>query len=114
MRSRVRARCLLLPLMLLPALACAGGQYATVDGLRIYYEVHGKATEGALPLLLLHGGGETIETSFNKILPSLASRRLVIAIEQQGHGHTADLERPFSYERLADDTAGVLRQETLG
>ncbi|HET9472327.1 MAG TPA: alpha/beta hydrolase [Steroidobacteraceae bacterium] len=92
-----------------PMLACASGQYASVDGLRIYYEIHGTATEGTLPLLLLHGGGETIETSFNKTLPSLSSRRMVIAIEQQGHGHTADLERPFSYERFADDTAGVLK-----
>ena len=109
MKSPGRVQGLLFSLILWPALACAGGQYASVDGLRIYYEMHGTATKGTLPLLLLHGGGETIETRFNKILPSLASRRMVIAIEQQGHGHTADLERPFSYERFADDTAGVLK-----
>jgi len=101
---------LLLPLCAWPVPASAAGQYADVDGLRIYYEVHGAATAGPPPLLLLHGGSETIDTSFSKILPALASNHLVIAIEQQGHGHTADLDRPFSYERLADDTAAVLEQ----
>lgn len=107
------ARRLGLWLLLLPMAAFAGGQYATVDGLRIYYELHGKPSATLPPLLLLHGGSETIDTSFSKILPALASGRLVIAIEQQGHGHTADLDRPFSYERFADDTAGVLKHAGL-
>ena len=110
MNGRARLHALLFALMLLPVLACAGGRYADVDGLKIYYEIHGSAREGALPLLLLHGGTETIDTSFSRVLPALASGRLVIAIEQQGHGHTADRDGPFSYERMADDTAGVLKQ----
>jgi pimeloyl-ACP methyl ester carboxylesterase len=94
-------------LVLLPTVAFAQGHYAEVGGLKVYYEIHGK-TSASLPLLLLHGGSETIDTSFSKILPPLASGRLVIAVEQQGHGHTADLDRPLSYERMADDTAAVL------
>ncbi|GAA1683100.1 alpha/beta hydrolase [Fodinicola feengrottensis] len=79
--------------------------YATVNGLRMYYEVHGRGD----PLLLLHGGVSTIETSFSKILSVLAENHQVIAAEQQGHGRTADLDRPLSYEQMADDTAALLR-----
>src|SRR5262249_51102455 len=69
------------------------------------YEIHGAGP----PLVLLHGGGSTIETSFGKVLPALAETRQVIAFEQQGHGHTADVDRPFSFEQSADDTAALLR-----
>ena len=58
---------------------------------------------GAVPLVLLHGGGSTIETSFGKLLPLLSKERQVIAFEQQGHGHTADVDRPFSFEQSAED-----------
>ncbi len=97
---------------------CAAGQhgphdvkrgYAPVNGLRMYYEIHGLADRRRTPLVLLHGGGSTIETSFAKILPHLARTRQVIAFEQQGHGRTADIpERPFSFEQSADDAAGLL------
>lgn len=100
-------------LLLLPMAALAGGQYTTVDGLKIYYELHGTPSSTLPPLLLLHGGAETIDSSFSKVLPGFAATRLVIAIEQQGHGHTADSDRPFSYERMADDTSAVLEHAGL-
>jgi pimeloyl-ACP methyl ester carboxylesterase len=83
--------------------------YAPVNGLRIYFEIHGVANTAQPPLVLLHGGGDTIETSFGQILPALAGQRQVIAFEQQGYGHTADIVgRPFSFEQSADDTAALL------
>jgi pimeloyl-ACP methyl ester carboxylesterase len=59
--------------------------------------------------VLLHGNLSTISTSFGKVLPRLASTRKVIAIEQQGHGHTADIDRPFSLGQWAEDTSALLR-----
>jgi pimeloyl-ACP methyl ester carboxylesterase len=83
--------------------------YAPVNGLRIYYEIHGPAEPARPPLVLLHGGGDTIQTSFGRILPELARDRRVIAFEQQGYGHTADVAgRPFSFAQSADDTAALL------
>lgn len=84
--------------------------YAPVNGLKMYYEVHGAARGDGSPLVLLHGGGSTIETSFGAVLPQLARVRRVIAFEQQGHGRTADVDRPFSFEQSADDAAALLRQ----
>ena len=84
--------------------------YAPVNGLKMYYEVYGRANGKNPPLVLLHGGGSTIETSFGKILPALAKNRQVIAFEQQGHGHTADIaDRPFTFKQSSDDTAALLR-----
>jgi pimeloyl-ACP methyl ester carboxylesterase len=77
-----------------------------VNGLEIYYERSGEGK----PLVLLHGALSTIETSFARTRPALARRRHVIAIEQQGHGHTADTDRPFSYAQMADDTASLLQK----
>ena len=89
--------------------------YAPVNGLKMYYEVYGSANGKNPPLVLLHGGGSTIETSFGKVLPALAKNRQVIAFEQQGHGHTADIaDRPFTFEQSADDTAGLLRHLNIG
>jgi pimeloyl-ACP methyl ester carboxylesterase len=83
--------------------------YAPVDGLSMYYEVHGSAHADRPPLVLIHGGGDTIQTSFGKLIPELSRDRQVIAFEQQGFGHTADIpDRPFSFERSADNTAGLL------
>lgn len=81
------------------------GAYAPVNGLDLYYEIHGVGR----PLVLLHGGGSTITTSFGRVLPALAATRQVIAVELQGHGHTADIERPLSFEQDADDVAALLR-----
>lgn len=80
--------------------------YASVNGLNMYYEVRGDGP----PLVLLHGGITTIETSFSTILPILAKTRTVIAVEQQAHGRTADIDRPLSFEQEADDTAALLRK----
>jgi len=82
------------------------GQYAQVNGLNLYYELHGNG----MPLVLLHGGGSTIETSYGRILPQLAATRMVIAIELQAHGHTQDIDRPLSFEQDADDVAALLGQ----
>ena len=85
------------------------GRYAPVNGLRMYYEIHGFANGRQPPLVLLHGGGSTIGTSFGKVLPAFAKTRRVIALEQQGHGHTADVDRPFTFEQSAEDTAALLK-----
>ncbi len=83
------------------------GKYADINGLKMYYEIHGTGE----PLLMLHGGLTTIEM-FSNILPVLVQKRQIIAVEQQGHGHTADIDRPFSFKQMADDTAALL--EYLG
>lgn len=80
------------------------GQYALVNNLNMYYEVHGSGK----PLVLLHGGGSTIKSNFGKILPVLAKTHQVIAIELQAHGHTPDAGRSLSFEQDADDVAGLL------
>jgi pimeloyl-ACP methyl ester carboxylesterase len=82
------------------------GHYAAVNGLKMYYEIHGSGKS----LVLLHGGGSTIESTFGHILPELAKTHQVIAIELQAHGHTPDIDRPLSFEQDADDVAAVLRQ----
>jgi pimeloyl-ACP methyl ester carboxylesterase len=77
--------------------------YARVNGLEMYYETHGAGE----PLVVLPGAYMTIEL-MGDLVPALASSRQVIAVEFQGHGHTADVDRPFSYEQFADDTAALL------
>jgi pimeloyl-ACP methyl ester carboxylesterase len=92
-----------------PAMPVESG-YAPVNGLEMYYEIHGREIDGSgQPLVLLHGNLSTIETSFGKVLPALASTRRVIAVEQQGHGHTADIDRPFSIGQWAQDITALLR-----
>lgn len=78
--------------------------YAPVNGLKMYYEIHGTGT----PLVLIHGGGSTIQTSFGKILPLLAQYYKVIAVELQAHGHTNDRDSAESFEQDADDVARLL------
>ena len=90
-------------------LALAARGYAPVNGLQLYYEIHGNPAKNGVPLVLLHGGGSTIETSFGKLIPLVSRTRRVIAFEQQGHGHTADLDRPFSFEQSAEDAVALLR-----
>ena len=80
------------------------GGYASVNGLKMYYEIHGEGT----PLVLIHGGGSTIQTTFGNILPSLARHHKVIAVELQAHGHTADRDNPESFAQDADDIASLL------
>src|SRR5947208_5147332 len=78
--------------------------YASVNGLQLYYEIHGSGK----PLVLLHGGLMTIDLNFGPLLKQLAARRQVIAVELQGHGHTADTDRPMTIEALADDVVALL------
>jgi pimeloyl-ACP methyl ester carboxylesterase len=79
--------------------------YVSVNGLRMYYELHGA---GGTPLVLIHGGGSTIGTNFGRVLPLLSRTRRVIAVEVQAHGHTRDIDRPFTFEQDADDVAALL------
>ena len=81
------------------------GHHASINGLSMYYEVHGTRR----PLVMLHGALSTIDTDFGKVLPEVARTRQVIAIEQQGHGHTADIDRQLSYEQMAEDTVALLQ-----
>jgi pimeloyl-ACP methyl ester carboxylesterase len=80
--------------------------YASVNGLDMYYEVHGTGR----PLVLLHGALSTTSVDFGAVLPSLAKTRQVIAVEQQAHGHTADIDRPLTTKAMAADTVALLRQ----
>ena len=79
--------------------------YAPVNGLKMYYEVHGNGK----PLVLIHGSFMTINTGFGAIIPELSKNRKVIAMELQGHGRTADIDRPFSFESMADDISQLLK-----
>jgi pimeloyl-ACP methyl ester carboxylesterase len=80
------------------------GNYAEVNGLNMYYEIHGTGQ----PLVVLHGAYMTID-AMGEIVPALAETRQVVAVELQGHGRTADTDRPLSYELMADDIAVLLR-----
>src|SRR5215207_1128479 len=80
--------------------------YAPVNGLEMYYEIHGSGQ----PLVLLHGAFSAIGTSFGKVLPGLAKSRQVVGLEAQAHGRTADIDRPLSMEQMADDTVAALNQ----
>jgi pimeloyl-ACP methyl ester carboxylesterase len=79
------------------------GNYAEVNGLNMYYEIHGSGE----PLILLHGGVGAIEM-FGEVLPLLAEGRRVVAVDLQAHGRTADIDRPLSYEMMADDIAALI------
>jgi pimeloyl-ACP methyl ester carboxylesterase len=86
------------------------GEYADVHGLKMYYELHGAGR----PVVLLHGGMTTIHFSFAAQIPAFANNHRVIAIEQMGHGHTADVAgRELSYEGMADDTFAFLVQQGI-
>src|SRR5207245_1536403 len=78
--------------------------FADINGLQLYYEIHGTGR----PLVLLHGGLLTIDFMFGAMLPTLAARHQVIAIELQGHGRTADTDRTMSFDQLADDIVALL------
>jgi pimeloyl-ACP methyl ester carboxylesterase len=80
--------------------------YATIGPLKLYYEIHGKG----FPLVLIHGGGSTIGTSFGHVLQAFAQHHQVIAVELQAHGHTRDIDRPLTFDQDADDVAALLQQ----
>lgn len=88
-----------------PAAKVVEGKYADVNGLKIYYEIHGEGR----PLVVLHGAfGWAIP------YPQLAKNRQLILVELQGHGHTADIDRPLTIEQMADDVAALLKHLKIG
>ena len=90
----------------------ARGRYADVNGISMYYELHGAAS--GVPLVLLHGGGSTIDVTFGRILPWLARSHRIIAVEEQGHGRTGDRHQPVRFDTSADDVATLLKQLNVG
>ena len=93
---------------LMPAIASAQQKpttgYAPVNGLKMYYEVHGSGE----PVVLLHGAFMTITNNWTGWIGELSKTRKVIAVEMQGHGRTADIDRDITSENLADDVAALL------
>ncbi|WP_205857678.1 alpha/beta fold hydrolase [Phytoactinopolyspora endophytica] len=85
------------------------GAYASVNGIDLYYEILGADRPGP-PLIMLHGGAYTFHLSFDSLLPALTAERKVIGVELQGHGHTADSDRPFSIRQCAEDVTALLDQ----
>jgi pimeloyl-ACP methyl ester carboxylesterase len=79
------------------------GQYAKVNGINLYFETHGAGR----PLILLHGGLGSGEM-FGPVLPTLAQRHQVIAVDLQGHGRTADIDRPIDIRLMADDIGALI------
>jgi pimeloyl-ACP methyl ester carboxylesterase len=84
------------------------GKYAQVNGLKMYYEIHGVGK----PLLLLHGAFGTVE-GWGAFTPTLAKGRQVIVVELQGHGRTGDIDRPLAFTTMAEDVAQLLKQLSL-
>lgn len=78
--------------------------YSNVNGLKMYYEIYGDGK----PLVLLHGGGSTIQTTFEKVIPLLAKNRKIIAVEAQAHGRTGDRDAAVTFEQDAHDVAALL------
>lgn len=81
--------------------------YKNVNGMKMYYEIHGQGTPEKVPLVVLHGAYMNI-LSMGAIIPQLASRHEVYALEFQGHGRTNDVDRPITYPNLADDVAAFM------
>ena len=79
--------------------------YSDVNGLKMYYEIYGEGK----PLVLIHGGGSTIQTTFGRVIPLLAKHRKLIAVELQAHGRTSDRDRELSFEQDTDDVATLLK-----
>jgi pimeloyl-ACP methyl ester carboxylesterase len=79
--------------------------YSEVNGIKMYYEIYGHGK----PLVLIHGGGSTIQTTFGRVIPLLAKHRRLIAVELQAHGRTRDREKDLSFEQDADDIATLLK-----
>jgi len=80
--------------------------YVDVNGLQMYYEIHGTGQ----PLVLLHGAFSAIGTSFGQLLPGLAENRQVVGFELQGHGHTADIDRALTIEEVTQRIAAECEQ----
>ena len=85
----------------------SAGQYASVNGINLYYEIHGTGT----PLIMLHGGFGSFDM-FSALAPTLALDHQIIGVDLYGHGRTALTNRPLRFEHMADDIAGLI--EHLG
>lgn len=83
--------------------------YAPIHGMQMYYEIHGQGK----PMILLHGGITAFE-GFGTNIDDLAKSRQVITVHSQGHGNTADIDRPYRFETLADDVAALVAYLKLG
>jgi len=103
---QIRVSCMIAALLCAVLAAPASADYASVNGLKMYYEIQGAGR----PLVLLHGGLCTIEVCLERIRQPFEKTRRTIAIEQQAHGRTADIDRPLSIEQMTEDTAALLRQ----
>jgi pimeloyl-ACP methyl ester carboxylesterase len=79
--------------------------YSPVNGLNLYYEIYGTGK----PLVLIHGGGSTIQTTYGRIIPGLSKHRQIIAVEMQAHGHTHDRNAEITFTQDADDIATLLK-----
>jgi len=79
--------------------------YSDVNGIKMYYEIHGQGQ----PLVLIHGGGSTLQTSFGNIIPRLAKNRQIIAMDLQAHGRTGDRDTALSFQQDADDVVALLK-----
>lgn len=87
--------------------------YSSVNGLKMYYEIYGEEKPGE-PLVLIHGGGSTIQSTFGRVIPMLAKHRKLIAVELQAHGRTSDRNTDLSFEQDADDVATLLSNLHIG
>lgn len=88
--------------------ATHAGHYADVNGIKLYYEIHGTGR----PAILLHGGLGAIDM-FGDTLPALATHRQIIGVDLQGHGRTADIDRPLRADLMADDIAALIKHVKL-
>jgi pimeloyl-ACP methyl ester carboxylesterase len=88
--------------------------YADVNGLKMFYEIRGASDPDKVPVVLLHGAISATGTSFGPLPDLLAQTRQVITVEQQGHGRTADIDRPMSVQAMADDTLALLASLGIG
>ena len=88
-----------------PGILCFQHGYSEVNGLNMYYEIYGQGK----PLVLIHGGGSTIQTSFGRIIPLFSKDRQLICVELQAHGRTGDRNSELSFEQDADDVATLLK-----
>ncbi|MBL7932207.1 MAG: alpha/beta hydrolase [Bacteroidia bacterium] len=84
--------------------------YAKINGINMYYEIHGTGQ----PLLMIHGGGSTMTTSFGTLIPFLSKSRQLITVDMQAHGRTSDRDTPLSFQQGADDVAELLKQLNIG
>jgi pimeloyl-ACP methyl ester carboxylesterase len=80
--------------------------YAHVNGIQMYYEIYG---DGGIPLVLIHGGGSTMHTSFGAFIPLIKDHGKLIAVDLQAHGRTGDRNAPETFEQDADDVAALLQ-----